>query len=101
MSNAIHRAHGLSALAVLQAYEAAQSNMTKEQIAEVNRRMDDGTGVLALLVTNNGTHVHAELALMPYNGPKFDKALLRIDGPVTSAAASADAVEVVDRNTMN
>lgn len=101
MSNAIHRTHGLSVLAILQAYEAAQRQMPPEQIEEVNTRVDSGTGVLALLITNDGKAVHVELALMPKDGVKFNKAILRIDGPVMSAATPAEMVEIVDRNTMN
>jgi hypothetical protein len=101
MSNALHRTHGLATLAILQAYEAAQAKMTGAQIASVDRSLDDGTGRLALLVTNDGQTVHVELALAPNNAKGFDKAILRLEGPVTAAGMPSECVEVVERGATN
>ena len=100
--NDLHRAHALACLAILQATQSANDRLQPEQAEEFNRRMADGSAKVALHITNDGQNVHVELALVPAGGPPvFDKALLRLDAPVTSPAVAAESVNLVNRNAMN
>lgn len=102
MSNDIHRTHGLATLAILQATEAAHKRLTPEQIEQINRRLSDGSGRIALFVTNDGHAVHVELSLIPANSESpFSQKILSLDGPVIAAAAVPGSVTVVDRGAMN
>jgi hypothetical protein len=91
----------MTTLALLQLYEAAEARLTPDQLAQVNRLVDSGEGVIALFASNDGHTVHVELAVVPRGTQPFQQALLRLDGPVAAAAAPPGAVRVIDRGEMN
>jgi hypothetical protein len=99
----IRQAHGLATLAILQMCDAAKARMTPEQLGEMENRLNSGTGRLVLVVSNDGAQLHAELGLIDAKAPHetFTNALLRLDGPLVAAVASADAVTVTNRGAMN
>jgi hypothetical protein len=99
--NDLHVAHVVSTLAIMRVYETAMGRLTPEQCKRVREVMNGGEATLTLLVLNDGDAVHVELALTPKGCPRFDNALLRLDGPATTPATSPEDVTVVNRASMN
>ena len=92
----------LAILAILAAYAACGTRIEPAQLAEVKRRIADGSSRLGLFVSSDGLQVHAELALIKADSQSvFTGALLTLDGSPLVAMASPGTVAVVDRGAMN
>jgi hypothetical protein len=88
--------------ALCQAAQAAEVRLAPDQVGEVNRRLAQGSGQLALFVRMNATEVHMELAMIDAAVPSvFTAALLTMDSPLTAAVAPPDRVGVINRQKMN
>lgn len=97
MTHDIHRTLGLAALAILNGTQAAEDRLTPAQREEMRHLIEQGAK-FALFITNDGRAVTAELAVIAKEAPApFDRALLRLAGPIEAAAAPPGSVQVVDR----
>src|SRR5690349_17437487 len=88
----IHRVHVLSALAILEAAQAAMDRITPQQQAQIEWRIADKGGKLALFVTNDGETVVVELALIRADERPWENGILRMHGPTASPMANPDTV---------
>ena len=98
----LHEAFSRSIRAILLMSQAAEGRITPEQTADVKRRLADGSGLLALFVTNDGAEVKATLAMIkPPTEEVFDPHLLKLHGTILAAALPAEAMRIVDLQKMN
>lgn len=98
----LHEALRLAVLAILQTNSAAQARLTPEQNAEVHRKLDDGSGRIALFVSTDGHQAHVELALIDAGVQSvFSQQMLKLDGPLAAAAAPAGSTKLIDRGALN
>jgi len=106
MSNApeddLHEALSLSILAILRMQFSAWKRLDAEQNAEIKRRLADGTGKLALFVTNDGAKVEASLAVVAADVQDvFTGHLIKLHGPILTAITPAEAVNTVNLLRLN
>ena len=94
----------LSIQAAIAAYQAAIARLDPEQIAEVRRRLADGTGKVALFVTIDGAGATAAASVALINSKSedaFTQHLLKICGATSVAAAPASEVRAVNLAKLN
>jgi hypothetical protein len=98
----LKHALSLSTLALIAAREAAIARVDPAIAADVRAKLADGSCQLALLVLTDGRATHVELALVDAGVPTvFSQSIIAFDGAAACALAPADAVAVVDRQSMN
>lgn len=100
--NDLHEALSLSILAILRMQFSAWKRLDAEQNAEVKRRLADGTGKLALFITNDGAKVETSLAVVAADVQDvFTEHLIKLHGPILTAITPAEAVSTVNLLKMN
>lgn len=98
----LHEALSASIRAIARMSEAAMMRLAPEQAGEVIQRLKNGTGKLALFVTNDGAKVEASIALVKAEvDDVFETHLMKLHGPVLTAAVPAGEVRTVNLAKLN
>jgi len=98
----LHEALSQSICAILRMHFSASRRLTAEQNAEVKRRLADGSARIALFVTHDGKSAEASVALIGSEvRDVFTNHMLKLQGPLLSAIAPAEAVQAINLNKLN
>ena len=98
----LQHAAQLGVLTITALREAVYARATPEQVAQVQKIINSGKGLLALYIVSNGIKAHMELGVVDASMPSaLTSTLIKFDTPLDAALVPAEKIEVIDHSNLH